>query len=80
MARKLPSGTFRRILVTPTTTGFGLGRMFQLAGEPKTSEMEVVRTMNEALAALGVQLSHFEPLEFPSVPHNRPEGGSDSRQ
>jgi hypothetical protein len=55
-------GNIPRILVAPSTVAFGLGRLFQLAGEPKTSGMEVVRTLDEAFAALGVQSPHFEPL------------------
>jgi len=32
-------------------------------GESKRPLLEVVRTMDEALAALGIQSPHFEPLE-----------------
>jgi len=51
-----------RIVIAPTAVGFGLSRMFQIVGESKRPLFEVVRTMDEALAALGVQSPHFEPL------------------
>jgi hypothetical protein len=52
-----------RIVIAPTAVGFGLSRMFQIVGEAKRPLLNVVRTMNEALAALGIQSPHFEPLE-----------------
>jgi hypothetical protein len=55
-------GTIPRIIVAPTMVAFGIARMFQIAGEPKTSGLEVVRAMREAYAALGVESPHFEPL------------------
>jgi hypothetical protein len=51
------------IIVAPETVGFGLSRMFQLLGEPNRPLLSVVHTLDEALAALGVQSPHFEPLE-----------------
>jgi hypothetical protein len=52
-----------RFLVVPRTHAFGLARMFQLLGETKRPLLHVVRTMDEALAALAVQSTHFDPLE-----------------
>ncbi len=52
-----------RVIVAPDAVGFGLSRMFQLMGEPTRPLLNVVRTLDEALAALGVQSPHFEPLE-----------------
>ncbi len=52
-----------RVIVAPDAVGFGLSRMFQLIGEPTRPLLNVVRTLDEALAALGVQSPHFEPLE-----------------
>jgi len=52
-----------RIVVAPTTVGFGLSRMFQIVGERKRPLLKVVRTLDEAFAALGIQSPHFEPLE-----------------
>jgi hypothetical protein len=59
----MPDATKPRIIVAPTATGFGLARMFQILGESTRPLLQVVRTMDEALAALGVQSPHFEPLE-----------------
>lgn len=59
----MPDATKPRIIVAPTTIGFGLARMFQILGESTRPLLSVVRTMDEALAALGVQSPHFEPLE-----------------
>jgi predicted small integral membrane protein len=50
-------------LVTPTTTGYGLARMYQIVGGRTVPLTRVVRTMDKALEALGVQSPHFEPLE-----------------
>ena len=58
----MPDTTKPRIIVVPTTIGFGLARMFQILGESTRPLLTVVRTMDEALAALGVQSPHFEPL------------------
>jgi hypothetical protein len=52
-----------RIIIFSATVGFGIGRMFQIVGEPKNPLLKVVRSMDEALAALGVQIPHFETLE-----------------
>jgi len=52
-----------RILVASTTVGYGLARMFQILGEPARPLLKVVHTLDEALAALGVQSPHFEPLD-----------------
>jgi hypothetical protein len=51
-----------RFIVVPVTDGYGLMRMFQIAGESSRPLLHVVRTVDEALAALGVQSPHFEPL------------------
>jgi hypothetical protein len=60
----MPNATTRpRIIVVPATAGFGLARMFQIMGEQKRPLLRVVHTLDEALAALGVQSQHFEPLD-----------------
>lgn len=60
----MPDATRRpRIIVVVSTLGFGLARMFQMIGESTRPLLKVVHTMNEALAALGIQSPHFEPLE-----------------
>jgi hypothetical protein len=50
-------------IVMPTTVGYGLARMYQIVGERAVPLVNVVHTMGEALAALGVKSQHFEPLE-----------------
>jgi hypothetical protein len=51
-----------RFIVASKTLVFGLARMFQIMGEHSRPHLRVVRTMDEALEALGVQNPHFEPL------------------
>jgi hypothetical protein len=52
-----------RFIVVPVTAGYGLMRMFQIAGEAERPGLHVVRTVDEALRQLDVQSPHFEPLE-----------------
>jgi hypothetical protein len=52
-----------RFIVVPKTDGYGLMRMFQIAGESARPLLYVVHDVNEALTTLGVESSHFEPLE-----------------
>jgi hypothetical protein len=52
-----------RIIVAPTAVAFGFSRMFQMLAESTRPLLEVVRTMDEALAELGVQSAQFEALE-----------------
>jgi hypothetical protein len=52
-------------IVMPSITGYGLARMYQIVGELTQPLVNVVRTVDEALAALGVQSAHFETLEQP---------------
>lgn len=49
-------------LVNPAPVGFGLARMFEIVGQPRRSLLQVVRSMDEAFAALGVHSPQFEPL------------------
>src|ERR1039458_98949 len=59
----LPAGLLRHcFIIAPTAYEFGLARMFQIEGEHTRPLLEVLHAMNEALAALGVQSPHFEPL------------------
>src|SRR5450755_3856884 len=51
-----------RIIVASSTVGYGLARMFQLAGAKTRPLMQVLRTLDEALAALGVESPQFDPL------------------
>jgi hypothetical protein len=52
-----------RFIVVPMAAGFGLMRMFQIAGESARPLLHVVRTVDEALTTLGAQSPHFESLE-----------------
>lgn len=52
-----------RFIVAPVTAGYGLMRMFQIAGELSRPLLHVVRSVEEALTKLGAQSSHFEGLE-----------------
>lgn len=54
---------YPRFIVAPVTAGYGLMRMFQIAGESARPLLHVVRTVDEALAKLGAQSARFEPLE-----------------
>jgi hypothetical protein len=60
----MPDATRRpRIIAVMGTVGFGLARMFQIMGESTRPLLSVVHNLDEALAELGVQSSHFETLE-----------------
>lgn len=50
-------------LVKPVVLGIWSGSQYQIVGERSQPLVSVVRTLEEALAALGVQSAHFEPLE-----------------
>ena len=60
----MPNATKRpRFIVVTDTFGFGLMRMFQMSGERTRPALKVVYTLDEVLAELGIQSSHFKPLE-----------------
>lgn len=59
----MPDAVHRpRVLVAPATHVFGIARMFQIVGEHQRPTLSVVRSLDEAFAALGVPSPHFEPL------------------
>ena len=59
----MPDATQRlRIIVIEDTAGYGLARMFQILGEQARPKLQVVRSLDAALAVLGIQSPHFEPL------------------
>jgi hypothetical protein len=62
-ASVLPDPRKKRFIVVPTIASFGLARMFQIAGEPERPHIEIVKTLGEVWAALGVERPRFEPLE-----------------
>ena len=51
-----------RIVVATNDVGFNLARMFQTLGEATRPLLHVVRSLDEALEALGVESWRFEPL------------------
>lgn len=51
------------ILVASTLRGQGLARIFQITGASRRPLLQIAKTMDEALASLGVESPHFEPLE-----------------
>jgi hypothetical protein len=61
-ASVLPDPKKNRFMVVRTTAAFGLARMFQLAGEPEQPKIEIVRTLAEVWAALGIEPPRFETL------------------
>ena len=59
----IPGKSCRRFFVMPSTEGFGIARMFQIAGEPHYDRMTILRSLNEVFSTLGVEPPKFEPLE-----------------
>ncbi len=60
----MPDATIRpRIIAVLSPSGFGLARMFQALGAATRPLLEVVHTMDEALAGLCIHSAQFEPLE-----------------
>jgi hypothetical protein len=59
----MPDATRRpRFFVAPATVGLGLSRLFEIAVEHENPLFKIVLSVDEALAALGIQSPHFEPL------------------
>ena len=58
----IPAG-YMRVLVIPQIFIYGLARMFQILGERNRPELQVVRTMEEAYALLGVIDPDFLPAK-----------------
>jgi hypothetical protein len=64
-ARQKPSMADPRIVVAPQTYAFGLFRMLQLLREPTCAPLQIVHTLDEVFAALGIPSPHFKPLVVP---------------
>jgi hypothetical protein len=59
----MPDATKRpRFLVALAMVGLGISRLVEIAGEHENPLFRIVLSLNEALAALGVQSPRFEPL------------------
>ena len=53
----------RRFFVMPSTVGFGMARMFQIAGDPHYDAVAIVRSLDEVFITLAVEPPKFDPLE-----------------
>jgi hypothetical protein len=60
----MPDGAKRpRVVIPPPTAGLSILRILEVAAQVTRPRFKVVRNMEEALAALGVQPPHFQPLQ-----------------
>jgi hypothetical protein len=59
----VPSGK-QSVIVAPRAEVYGLGRMFQLYREAKSSNVKVVHSFKEAETLLGLESSDFEPVDL----------------
>ena len=66
LARRQPAlhgVSCRRFFVMPSIAGFGLARMFQIAGEPHYDSVTIARSIGEVFTTLTIDQPRFEPLE-----------------
>jgi hypothetical protein len=56
----------RCFIVAPEGLAFGLCRMFQVLGEATWPLLQIVKTLGEAFAAIGIQSPHFELSVVPA--------------
>jgi anti-anti-sigma regulatory factor len=56
----------RCFIVAREGYAFGLCRMFQLMGEATRPLLQIVQTLGEAFAAIGIQSPYFEPSVVPA--------------
>ena len=63
MPTVLPS-ELQRVVVAPRGDVYGLSRMFQLYRDKISSEVHVVRTLEEAYSLLGVESPAFERVDL----------------
>ena len=66
-ARQKPATADPSIIVAPQAYGFGLFRMLQLLGEPANPLLEIVHTLDDVFAGLGILSPHFEPLGWTAL-------------
>jgi hypothetical protein len=66
-ARQKPATADPRIIVAPQTYAFGLFRMLQLLGEPANPLLQIVHTLDEVFAGLGIPAPHFETLGWTAL-------------
>ena len=53
----------RRFFVMPSTVGFGMARMFQIAGDPHYDSVTIVRSLDEVPPMLNGGAPQFKPLD-----------------
>jgi hypothetical protein len=58
----LPDPNLRRIIIAPSPETYGMMRMFEIQGEKKRPNLNLVRTETEAWTILNVQNPRFDPL------------------
>ena len=66
LARQKPAlegNSCRRFFVMPSNVGFGIARMFQIAGEPHYDATRILRSLEEVFSTLGLERPQFEPLK-----------------
>jgi hypothetical protein len=61
----LPDPSLPRVILVPSTEGFGLARMFQHEIEDKRPNVHVVHKLSEACAILGVDRPEFKAIRLP---------------
>jgi hypothetical protein len=54
-----------RVILVPSTEGFGLARIFQQETKDKRPNVHVVHTLSEACAILGIDHPEFKSVRFP---------------
>jgi hypothetical protein len=58
----LPDRNLRRVIIAPSPETYGMMRMFEIQGEEKRPNLNLVRTESEAWAILAVHNPRFDPL------------------
>lgn len=61
----LPDPNLPRVILVPSTEGFGLARTFQHEIEEKRPNVHVVHKLSEACAILGVDRPEFKAIRSP---------------
>lgn len=52
-----------RFIVAPTDVLYGMSRMYELVADRPDGKLQVVRSRQEALSALGVPNAKFDPID-----------------
>jgi len=62
-APTIPDPSVPRFIVAPSPLVFGMSRMFEFLGEKTRPLLQVVHTLEETYAALGIKAPQFGPLQ-----------------